>query len=96
MKFEETDNLNPEDVTALYNDIVEFGDDRYLLAGSGYDECCPGWRRGSEYNCVCTYYRYMTDSECVYWSINWCKGVGKGFTSARIAHYNYGHFYECI
>ena len=31
MDFEEIDELNEEDMNALYNDIVEFGDETHLV-----------------------------------------------------------------
>lgn len=45
MKFEEIENLNEEDITELYDDIIEFGDSTFLA-----DCCCRGdvWYYGSD------------------------------------------------
>ena len=64
MDFEEIDELNEEDMNALYNDIVEFGDDAHLAGcccDSGgqlvknhnkwYQSSCNEWCRGIGLTC---------------------------------------------
>ncbi len=88
LNFKEIEELNSQDTIAIYEDIIEFGGDVHLA--DHIDECCA--IDGSD--TVCTYYRYMLNSECVYWSLNWCRSRGRN--SSSFLHYNYAHFYECI
>ena len=60
MDFEEIDELNEKDMNALYNDIVEFGDNAHISACVCYN--CSRYGRGGE-----TY-----REQCV----SWCRSIG--------------------
>ena len=64
MDFEKIDELNEEDMNALYSDIVEFGDETNL-AGC----LCASGRKGGNWNSLrsCTSWCRSLGSTCSLW-----------------------------
>ena len=95
MEFKEIDGLNSEEITAIYNDIIEFGygeDGDDMRLADYYNECCcyiEARRTG-----ICTYFRYMTYAECTRWCPTWCRNSGTVGLATPVG-YNYAHYFHC-